>query len=166
MKSFITLSICLLAIVSCTQNIRTDQEIEQAFLSLDKAKLCKELETMTENDMLYRRPLDSLYKIGQAPPKKQWDSLWNLQTQLDDQNTRRLIEITEKYGFPGPKRVGKPLPIWIIFQHSDEKYCDQLIPLLERELEAKRITVGEYQMIQWNLDGRDSILPFKVVVKN
>lgn len=165
MKAYIIFSICALVSISCTQRVRTDKEIEQAFLTLDKATLCTELKTMAINDQLYRNLLDSLYKIRQEPPKKQWDSLWSIQEQLDDQNTRRLIEITEQYGFPNPDRTGKPIPVWLIFQHADEKYCDQLIPILDRELEAGRLTASEHHMILWNLEGREG-MPFKTVTKN
>ncbi|AXT58015.1 hypothetical protein D1815_20480 [Aquimarina sp. AD1] len=166
MKTFYIYSVCLLVLLSCKQHIKTNEEIEVAFQGLDKAKLQKELGIIVKNDMRYRKPLDSLYRIGKQPPKKEWDSLWSIQERLDDQNTQKLITFTEKYGFPNPNRSGKPIPIWLIFQHADDKYCDQLMPLLHRELEAKRMTTAEYHLIKWNLEGRQELLPLKIVTKN
>ncbi|GAA0713651.1 hypothetical protein GCM10009430_05680 [Aquimarina litoralis] len=166
MKTYIIFSLCLLILISCKQHIQTNEDVETAFQSLDKVRLQEELSTMVKNDQRYRKPLDSLYRIGKQPPEKEWDSLWSIQEQLDDQNTQKLIIFTEQYGFPNPQRSGKPIPIWLIFQHADEKYCDQMMPLLDRELEAKRITPPEYHLIRWNLEGRQELLPLKIVTKN
>ncbi|WP_299900121.1 hypothetical protein [uncultured Aquimarina sp.] len=165
MKTYIIFNLCLLILISCKPSIKTNKEIEQAFLALDKELLQKELKQMTDNDQFYRSLLDSLYQTGKQPPQKEWDSLWNLQKQIDNQNTQRLLELTEKYGFPDPQRSGKPIPIWLIFQHADDKYCDQLMPLLDRELEAKRLTAAEHHMIQWNLEGRQG-MPLKIITQN
>ena len=137
------------------------EEIERNFRQVNNENLWKELKSMVNSDMLYRKPMGSSHRIEKAPSKKIWDSLWNLQKKIDDQNTERLLETTKKYGFPNPTRTGKPYSVWMIFQHADSKYKDDILPILERELKANRIESTEYTMIKWNLSDRKT-MPFKI----
>ncbi|SHJ47774.1 hypothetical protein [Aquimarina spongiae] len=158
-NSMFLLILCCL--IGCTSPQRTDEEIEKAFVEINKEPFWQELRQMEINDQKYRKPLDSAYRVDKAKPKG-WDSLWALQKQIDDSNTERLIEITEKYGFPYPNRINQPIAAWMIFHHSSKKYHQKIGPLLVRECEAGRIGSLEYAMIQWHLGERKE-LPFKVV---
>ncbi|GAA4273845.1 hypothetical protein U6A24_02110 [Aquimarina gracilis] len=154
------LTLSTVTLICCKGVEPTDQKIEAAFSKINNEKLWDELRKMEIDDQLYRTPLDSIYRVGKKKPEN-WDSLWQLQEKIDNKNTERLIEITEKYGFPSPHRIDQPIAAWMIFQHSAKKYHKKLKPLLERECEAARIGDVEYEMIKWHLEGRKGF-PFEI----
>jgi len=88
------------------------------------------------------------------------DSLEKIQMNIDDNNTRLLIDITKKYGFPNVERIGKPIPAWLIFQHSSKDYFSELEKLLDNENKSRRLPDNEYAMIKWHISGRKAS-PFK-----
>lgn len=86
---------------------------------------------------------------------------------LSDINTKRLIEITKRYGFPSHERLkqfvrdstntsltSSPM---LIFVHSPAKYKEELIKLIRYEYTKKRIDVRVCSHIFWHLNGRKSL---------
>ncbi|GAA0713646.1 hypothetical protein GCM10009430_05670 [Aquimarina litoralis] len=138
---------------SCGKPQPTDEEIEKAFQEINNEKLWKELEEMVSNDQYYRNQKNGLDKNAKDYQIKR-DSLIKLRYQNDHTNTKRIIEITEKYGFPNSDRTGKPIAPWILFHHAPVEYHDQIKPLIEREFNAKRMDSNTYRLLKWHVNGR------------
>lgn len=88
--------------------------------------------------------------------KKVKDSLWALQSSLDEKNTKILIEIIEERGFPDIKKLeckGYASP-FLIFVHSPEEYWSEIKNILDQEIKSDRITKGDYDYIMWHINGR------------
>lgn len=98
----------------------------------------------------------------------------------DEEHTERLIDITQKYGFPTIKRLKKyydkdfsdkefnPL---VIFIHSPNKYWEELKILIKSEYDNKMINQCEYGYLLWHFTGRINFQPmldngYKIVEEN
>ncbi len=147
--------ILLVVVLSACQPEKTKDE----WLREDRAELAEELKAMEETDQKNRLLLRALKKqqLPDSIYKKKSDSIWAIQTPIDKKNTERLIEITKKYGFPRVSRLGAPIGVWIIFQHSAEEYREELSQLLAEEHKAGRLPDIEYEMLKWHLGGRKGI---------
>ena len=100
-------------------------------------------------------------KIAEKIPKnskKQIDSLWNIQTKLDNKNTKLLIEIVKKRGWVDKVSLNceEYAAPWVIFRHSQEKYWNEIRPLIEKAYKEKKLGGMEYTMIDNQLKGRPS----------
>lgn len=138
---------------SCNQAQPTEIVIEEAFRKINNEKLWKELEEMVRNDQYYRKKIKNLDKESNQY-QKQWDSIWQLQLVIDHKNTKRIIEITEKYGFPDPRRTGKPISVWLLLHHSPREYHEEIKSLIDREYNSKRMDSTTYGMLKWHVNGR------------
>lgn len=84
---------------------------------------------------------------------------------IDELNTRRIIEITSKYGFPSLSRIEKfykgtldqEFNPYVLIVHAPKKYWQELKTLLNEELTAKHLSRCEYGHILWHLNGRKDI---------
>jgi len=134
--------------------------------------LNKEIDEMAENDQksrLVMYNLDSIYKQDRyttMKPKQikmqllgtkyeeyqhKIDSLWFEIKQNDEYNTKKLIEITKKYGFPNNKRLGVyKSKAYFIFVHSPREYFEQINELVEEEYTKSRMTEYEKEYIYWH----------------
>jgi len=87
---------------------------------------------------------------------------------MDAEHTKRMIEITKKYGFPSVERIKKyyekefidpefnPL---IIFIHSPRKYWVELKELMLKEYQNGIINQCQYGYALWQFTGRKSFQP-------
>ncbi|WP_304152203.1 hypothetical protein [Mesonia mobilis] len=99
---------------------------------------------------------------------------------MDAEHTKRMIEITKKYGFPSVKRIKKfynkdfidpefnPL---IIFIHSPKKYWKELKILMLKEYKNGNINQCQYGYTLWQFTGRKNFQPmldngFEMVEEN
>ena len=99
---------------------------------------------------------------------------------MDAEHTKRMIEITKKYGFPRVKRIKKfynkdfidpefnPL---IIFIHSPKKYWKELKILMLKEYKNGNINQCQYGYTLWQFTGRKNFQPmldngFEMVEEN
>jgi len=84
---------------------------------------------------------------------------------IDDLNTKRIIELTEIYGFPSKSRIEKKYKEkldeefnpYILIVHAPKKYWNELKVLVKKELDNKHLTRCEYGHILWHLNGRKNI---------
>ncbi len=90
------------------------------------------------------------------PLMKQNDSLLVLQQKLDSKNTKKLIEITKKYGWLTAEGLGckERFRTVLIFRHAPEKYWDEISRLIEKERTEKRLSGYEHYLIDNHLKGR------------
>ncbi|SFN89176.1 hypothetical protein SAMN05421741_11319 [Paenimyroides ummariense] len=84
---------------------------------------------------------------------------------IDELNTKRIIDMTSKYGFPSLSRIKKyykgildeEFNPYILIVHAPKKYWEELKTLLHEELDAKHLSRCEYGHILWHLNGRKDI---------
>ncbi|WP_299900118.1 hypothetical protein [uncultured Aquimarina sp.] len=153
MKLTYLLLLLMITIISCKKPQPSNEEIEKAFREVNNEKLWKELEEMVDNDQYYRNQKNSLNKDAKDYKIKR-DSLENIRYLNDQANTKRILEITEKYGFPNSNRTGKSIAPWILFHHSPVEYHEKIKPLIEREFNAKRMDSNTYRLLKWHVYGR------------
>ena len=88
------------------------------------------------------------------------DSLKDVMDKIDEYNTKRLIEITEKYGFPSNYRLKVyKSKAYLLFVHSPTKYFPKINLLIEKEFEAGRISEYCKEYIFWHTKRNRSGLP-------
>ncbi|QNK78236.1 hypothetical protein H7F37_03900 [Winogradskyella sp. PAMC22761] len=91
-------------------------------------------------------------------PQSIKDSLMSLQIEVDNLNTEKLIEIIKINGWPIKNgfRCDEVIGPSIIFRHSQEKYWNEIQTLIDLEFKEKRMSKGEYNLIDNHLKGRPS----------
>ncbi len=97
--------------------------------------LRRELLKMQDDDQKYRNEVAEIRKMSLAPDEKQKrvSSFLEKQEKVDNRNIRRLVQIIDKYGWPGRRMVGKEgsLTAFLIIQHADLEYQKKYFPLLK-----------------------------------
>jgi hypothetical protein len=88
--------------------------------------------------------------------KKVRDSLWEIQSEIDNKNTKLLIEITKKRGWVSKEGLGcsEYIAPVIIFRHAPQEYWEEIKPLINKEYAEKRMGNGDYEFIDNHLRGR------------
>lgn len=131
-----------------------------------------EIDIMAENDQKDRLALynlDSIYKQDRfttMKPKKlkkellgskfeeyqsKIDSLWIEIKKNDEINTKKLIDLTKKYGFPNNKRLKVyKSKAYFIFVHAPINYFKLINEIVEKEYSESRITEYEKEYIYWH----------------
>ncbi|MCV6628260.1 MAG: DoxX family membrane protein [Flavobacteriaceae bacterium] len=92
----------------------------------------------TKLDLDMKRQLDSIFELdqkyrnimGHAKTQKAKDSLWELQSKIDESNLAFVENLIAKNGYPGKSQVGVPTnkAAWYVIQHSNKiaQYLDVL----------------------------------------
>ncbi len=88
------------------------------------------------------------------------DSVFKIIDSIDVINTKELIAITKKYGFPSRERLKVyKAKAYFLFVHSDRRFFPEIQELIEKEYTAKRISEYEKAYIMWNINGRNGQPP-------
>ena len=161
------------------------QSNKDELLKQDIEKIVEELKFMYNYDQATREYLyyqtfdkwitDSIESLSDKDERLKFlpvksDSLktkiWeNYITPMDKIHTRRMIEITNKYGFPSAKRLKKyseesinfsPL---ILLIHSPFDYSEDLKNIAKIEKEQGRLEKCDYGYLLWHLNGRSDFQP-------
>lgn len=92
--------------------------------------------------------------------KKERDSIWQLQSEIDNYNTQRLIEIVKNKGWITKQSLGcqEEIKTWIIFRHAPKTYFAQIREIIDKEYKGNRISQYEYEVINNHLKGRPPML--------
>ena len=123
----------------------------------NSTELCKLLTEMSTKDQLYRKGeiIDTFSRSESKYSKREIDSVWTLQREIDNTNAEKLIELTKKQGWLSDEKIKCPnLNIWIIFRHSQKQYFEEISELIEKEHNANRLNDFHYKMINDHLNGR------------
>ncbi|MFD2565009.1 hypothetical protein [Aquimarina rubra] len=121
----------------------------------NKKKMCEMLTEMRNEDQLHRGTLSEYINNKEKYSQKAIDSVWALQLEIDVRNTKKLIELTKKYGWISDERIDCPkLNIWLIFRHAQEEYFEEISELIEKEYKAERLKTSHYRYIKNHLEGR------------
>ena len=196
------MKIKLLILLSLLSNLVCSQNEKDELLKKDIEILVEEMEFMYGYDQTLRE-----YTIFKSFDKSETDRVENLPDSLrikeiskrnfksdslgshifknyinpkDEEHTKRMIEITKKYGFPSLNRIKKyydkpfidpEFNPYIILVHSPKKYWDELKDLMKRELDENIISKCTYGHLLWHFTGRKNFQPmldngFKLVIEN
>ncbi|GAB7087418.1 hypothetical protein [Marinifilum fragile] len=116
-------------------------------------------------DSLKTEEISSRQFESDAMKKLIWEKYINPK---DAEHTKRMIEITKKYGFPRLNRIRKyykkdfidpefnPL---VIFVHSPKEYWKELKELILNEYKQELISQCQYGYLLWHFTGRKSLQP-------
>jgi len=145
------------------QRIRNLPEMSDLFFDvLDSIKTANNL---TEEDYANLSTEEQLEwgkiarEIAEKRPngsKEVRDSLWEIQTEIDKKNTKLLIDITEKRGWPSKDELGcnEYIAPMLIFRHAPKEFWEEIKPLIDKEYAEKRMGSGDYWFIDNHLRGR------------
>src|SRR6266581_2580957 len=97
--------------------------------------LRSELLKMQKDDQKYRGEVDKIRQMSWTADDKQKrvSALMEKQERLDKRNIKRLVEIIDKYGWPGRSLVGREasLTAFLIIQHADLEGQKKYFPMLK-----------------------------------
>ena len=104
--------------------------------------LRSELLKMESDDQKYRDEVDKTKAMSLTADEKQErvSALMEKQARLDRRNLKRLVQIIDKYGWPGRSLVGKEgsLTAFLIIQHAELEDQKKYFPMLK-----EAVTRGE-----------------------
>lgn len=171
------LTFLLLTIISCSNKYHLNEK--------ELKMLNSEIDMMYVNDQsarLYFDKIDSIFGIDKRNNLEMYksnnqrsflgeekyqvykfknDSLWKVINRIDEYNTNKLIEITEKYGFPSNQRLKVNMSkAYFLFVYSSSKYFDKINVLIENEFKEGRISEYCKEYIFWHTKkGRKGMPP-------
>lgn len=99
-----------------------------------------ELEQMRESDQQHRKlMLESVQKCGRE--SDEFRQLTAKQAEIDKRNVSRLVEIIERYGWPGRSQVGElgAQGAFLVLQHASLELQEKYLPLLRKGKEAGEV---------------------------
>lgn len=107
-------------------------------LSSKEKKIWKEaLSKMEKSDQLYREQMVK-------HPELASDSLWKLQSKIDSSNKAQFIALTQQYGYPSKKHIGKEASIAMLLHFTLEQDFLDLKDILKSELEKGNMLPAYY----------------------
>ena len=116
------------------------------------------------NNGIFLNPKAKKKKLGEkfSSYQKSKDSIRDIIQETNNSNTKLLLSLTEKYGFPSKKRMEiKAASAFFIFVHSPKEYYPKIRDIINSEFKEKRISEYEKAYIFWHIDGRKSMPPRK-----
>lgn len=138
---------------------------------LNHNELISEVKNLYFQDQKFRRISGNLEKgcrsdsiIGTNPRLNRKtilavEIIHNQMKRIDSTNTKYLIELTKKYGFPGMKHLGHDIPVFTVFVHSNERFFKKIRKLILKEYKEGRVSKFERDYIIWHLNGRKEMPP-------
>jgi len=174
MKKIVSILTILLSIISCKeQNTEVKKKELTDLTEPVKAELIAELKKMKELDQLNRSylqlktldqklidstknlPTQEYFSFMQSHKseitKKQEDSLWAIQNKIDLENTNRLYELTEEYGWLSKTKLDSVVDPMIFLYHTPKETIDKMQTLLFEEVKAKRMEPQKFAMYVDNM---------------
>jgi hypothetical protein len=157
--------------------------VKKVLSDKDRRYISRAVDSMYSNDQDIRSSLwqiDSIYKVGRnstgrfltSKQKKQklgqdyhnyenaQDSIYSIMKEINITNTRKLIEITQKFGFPSMERLkATKAKAYLIFVHAPKKYYEEIRSLITSEFKANRISEYEKAYIFWHINNRVGFPP-------
>ena len=157
-------------LIGCSTSQRTDQ---QTIHATENESYRAALEEINESDQLYRTAISwwttdpdelaRLEALDDEASMAEWGrrnaegirldpdiekELWTKQIAIDRANTKRLMELIDRYGWPTIQSAGEgfpsPVPVLIHMQMDDAEW---VLPRLREEVLAGRMEPGPYAMI-------------------
>ena len=145
------------------QSIRTLPELTDPFFEiLDSIRFANDLHREAymnlskEEQLAWGKIAREIANKRPKASKQTRDSLWRIQSEIDRQNTKLLIDITKKRGWVSKAELGCEAYIApvIIFRHAPREFWPEIRPLIEKEFAEKRMGEGDYGFIDNHIKGR------------
>ena len=126
---------------------------ESKSIKILDSKLVNEIKLMYERDQLLRgMVLTDKQHLLTTEEKK---ILWKIQSDIDEYNTKRFIQIIREHGFVDSSNSNvKDAATYIILMHAPRKYYNDLQKLLQEERKKGNIDKSSYGLITWHIKGR------------
>lgn len=169
-------------ILSCNPGSKPESLSQDELFKRDHKTVLQEIQEMTKADQAIRnylhygtacaaeidsidryltehnQDIDSFLNVANLAglSAQQRDSLDKQMSLLQEKHTRRMIALIDKYGYPSSSRIDTSLHIepMLLLEHGDWNYKDTVMKMLTTELAKKRLDSGDYELIRWNMDGR------------
>ncbi|HRP57654.1 DUF6624 domain-containing protein [Agriterribacter sp.] len=124
---------------------KNKEKIEENF----NKPLIKQLDTIFNDDQLYRIQLDSIiaeYGPGSDEMRKQLQRM----NAADSINLIKVTNILNKFGWPGTKEIGAKgsITLFIVIQHADIETQEKYLPLIEKAVESGDLAAGNLALIK------------------
>jgi hypothetical protein len=100
--------------------------------------LVKKLAQIAIDDQKYRLQLDGVReKYGRN--SKEHDSLWTIIRSKDSENTIKVCEILDQYGWLGPDKIGAAgnQTLFLVIQHSETAIQQKYLPMMREAVKNK-----------------------------
>jgi len=147
-------------LIGCTG--KEQKENSKNEISIDKSKKVVSTNVLLKD---LKKPWDTnligeIAKIAETDQKyrsvseKQYRKNAVFQSYIDSLNTKRFIEIIEKYGYPSPEMLKKKANTTIILMHAPVSFFPQIKKLIDEENKLGHIHEYEYELLKWHLSGR------------
>ncbi|WP_320244135.1 hypothetical protein [Tenacibaculum sp. 1B UA] len=145
------------------QKYRGSKEMEDPFFRVFDSIRKKEgitremyMKYTKEEQLEYGKKIRKIVNLMKITNQEVQDSLMDLQIELDKENTKKLLEIVKKNGFPDIKKLNcsSYSAPFSIFLHSPEEYWEEIKEVINKEKKNNRITKGDYDYIMWHVNGR------------
>mgnify|MGYP000106094846 CR=1 FL=1 len=171
MKKAILILTLIISLFSC-QEKKEDVKKKELTESI-KTELIDELKKMDRADQLNRsyislgtfdqKLIDSTKNLSMSDyfkfkkshkkeiSKKQIDSLWNIQNEIDLKNTNRLYELTKEYGWLSQTKLDSVIDPMIFLFHTPKQTIEKMQSLLFEEVQAKRMNPNKFAMYVDNM---------------
>jgi hypothetical protein len=117
-------------------------------------EIISELDSIIHSDQKYRLLVAENREVFS---QEKIDSLWNLQDVIDFNNTLRVVEIIEEYGYLSSENSNSNFPMHIILMHTPKELKIKVLEIIEKEKARGRIVESSYGIIKWHLKGRKEI---------
>jgi hypothetical protein len=130
----------------CLTTFRKQLDIERNEIENDTSlnhKLIADLKTMFKDDQFYRKQMHAVND------KNDLAKLWQLQTENDTKNERKLEAIFNQYGYPTRKMVSKHHNVTaaIILLHTPTTFQRQYLSMMIKAFKEKDISVIDLTML-------------------
>ena len=122
-----SITLKIVTLISILLLLSTDTNAQNLSRS-EKIVWKKGLDKMEETDQIYR-------KLMVKSPELNNDSIWAIQSSLDSTNRINFIELTNLYGYPSKKNIGREASIALILHFTLEKDFRILKNLFKSELD-------------------------------
>ena len=157
------LCLILAEMIESDQRIRNLPELTDPFFEiLDSIRTANNLTREAYSNLSEEEQLNwgkIAREIAEKRPKgskRVRDSLWEIQTEIDKENTKLLIDITKKRGWVSKDGLGctEYISPMIIFRHAPKEFWEEIRPLIKKEYEEERMNSATYGFIENHLNGR------------
>lgn len=169
MKNLILIVFLFYSILSCSSRANTKIALTES----EKEVLITELKVMLQSDQynrsflsvgsLNQKLIDSVGELSTDDyisfkqsykselSKEQKDSLWDIQNAIDLNNTNRLYEIVQSYGWLSEAKLDSLIDPMIFLFHTPKETIDKMQTILLSEVQEKRMLPSKYAIYVDNM---------------
>jgi hypothetical protein len=129
--------------------VTTNKRTEEAEDALRDRPLMAKLDSIHTEDQKYRQDFEAVQqKYGWNAPETQ--NLLRQMQKADSINVLKIIEIIEKYGWPGVDLVGVKgsTTVWLVIQHADIEVQEKYLPMMREAVKNGKARASELAYLE------------------